>query len=208
MSQRRKDADEAAEEAELDSGILQRLEQLVDARHGRLKTKADRYAAFAEEILGRAGTVEAWVSGQRKPSRLSLVRISRALRVSLDWLVLGRGPMYQREADAASDGLFAQLREHLVGHLMATKGASLGEADSLVKSSEAIATTLRKLVDDDLETARKVRAEEEGRGGDPAHALELSQLVVAGRTTLAAPVTYGDWTAAVNAARKSRRSAR
>lgn len=50
---------------------------------------------FAKKIGSSQTGVSAYEKGQRKPDYDTLIRVSEACNVTLDWLLLGTGPMYR-----------------------------------------------------------------------------------------------------------------
>lgn len=68
----------------------QRLAMLVEATHGK---GGDAVRRFAADVDLAASSVYGYISGSREPGSEVLRKISAATRVSLNWLVLGSGPM-------------------------------------------------------------------------------------------------------------------
>ena len=52
---------------------------------------------FAKKIGSSQTGVSAYEKGQRKPDYETLIRVSQAFGVTLDWLLLGIGPMYSEK---------------------------------------------------------------------------------------------------------------
>lgn len=59
---------------------------------------------FAKKIGSSQTGVSAYEKGQRKPDYETLIRVSQEFGVTLDWLLLGTGPMYKTSDEATKGG--------------------------------------------------------------------------------------------------------
>lgn len=57
--------------------------------------------AFAQKMGVSIITVQRWEAGARIPDGTELIKISNEYGVSINWLLLGIGPKYMRDADVA-----------------------------------------------------------------------------------------------------------
>ncbi len=75
--------------------------KLVEVMSGRLRAVKERLGLSREEMARELrldpSTVSRYVHGAMAPSLVGLIRIHRALGVSLDWLLLGVEPMMLEE---------------------------------------------------------------------------------------------------------------
>lgn len=177
------------------SPLAQRIEQLAREFCPREQSPTRRNDLLAARLDASRAAVKAWRLGKAQPYAARLQRLGE-LGVSLDWHLLGVGPM-RRGVRETGLGVFEQLRAHQKAHLVG-QGTMADESESAVPTVGAPKQGLHHLAEADLEALRRVKRDVDvvaRATGRDADAKKEARLAVRYQTTAASGASPVDWSA-------------